>query len=175
MNSNNLKLFPVIGLKPIMKTVGFLCPGIYNISNSLEQRTGCISREGSRCPHLCGIQQGIDVGPIQPVQLTNYTGRCGWVFSCTWPHSFLAFKFKFYFNIQMLLSHILLTHKKTWMIKVLANIYVCVCVCFQFMGSLCVNCLTAWHVKSMQPSSVNLLYLLVFQYFMVIFQKTMNK
>ena len=128
MNSNNLKLFPVIGLKPIMKTVGFLCPGIYNISNSLEQRTGCISREGSRCPQLCGIQQGIDVGPIQPVQLTNYTGRCGWVFSCTWPHSFLAFKFKFYFNIQMLLSHILLTHKKTWMIKVLANIYVCVCV-----------------------------------------------
>ena len=45
MNSNNLKLFPIISLKP---KLWVLCPGIYNINNSLEPRTLAVSadREG---------------------------------------------------------------------------------------------------------------------------------
>lgn len=63
-----------MGLKPIMKSVGFLCPGIYITSNSLEAGTWAASaREEGASPIPCN-QLGLRDNPFQPAQQAEYKG-----------------------------------------------------------------------------------------------------
>lgn len=68
-----------MGLKPIMKSVGFLCPGIYIISNSLEPRTLAVSaeREAGVHSHPASNQASTRARSSQPSTQTTVGGVGG--------------------------------------------------------------------------------------------------
>lgn len=141
MNSNNFKLLPVMGLKPIMKSVGFLCPGIYIISNSLEAGTWAgFSREEAASTIPCN-QQAFVRAPSCPPSKLNTKGTS----SSPQPHSFLAFRTQILFSHTVVISSHLINaskKKKDTIITVLANTYD-----YLVMGSLSINCLKTGHVS----------------------------
>ena len=102
-----------MGLKPIMKSVGFLCPGIYIISNSLEPGTSAVTaeREAGVHSHPASNQAPTRARSSQPSTRTT-VGSVGGIPSVPSHTPSWHLKFKFYSNIRMLLFHILLTHKK---------------------------------------------------------------